>query len=143
MCLSLDESLLKQIFPVFNSFDFQIHEVHRKFDKIEKHGESWKDLEVLSFSVSIRDITLLNKTRTSKVGAIPKAQKAQNIFSRKKNFCRKMSNNAKICRWGTLLDLLTDILLQDFKNSKGVPFGVIKKFSKKVAQCRKKPKGTL
>ena len=49
-----------------------------------------------------------NKTRTSKVGAISKAQKAQNIFG--KNFrkiflFRKMSHSAEKCKRGALFDL--------------------------------------
>ena len=54
----------------------------------------------------------LNKTGTSQVGAISKAQKAQNIFLEKKleifekkNFFRKMSRSAKKCKRGTLFDL--------------------------------------
>ena len=42
---------------------------------------------------------------------------------------------------GTLWDLSTYIQLQNIKNSKEGPFGDIEKFSKKVAQCRKNPKG--
>ena len=38
-----------------------------------------------------------NKTRTSKVGAISKAQKAQNILE---FFFQKMSNSAETCRRG-------------------------------------------
>ena len=52
-----------------------------------------------------------NKTRTPQVGAICKAQKAQNIFFgkkleifEKKNF-RKMSHSAEKCKRGTLFDL--------------------------------------
>ena len=39
---------------------------------------------------------------------------------------------------GTLLDLLTNIPLQNIKNSKGGPFGDIKKFSKKSRTVPKK-----
>ena len=46
-----------------------------------------------------------------------------------------MSKNVK---GGTLLDLLTYIPLQNIKKLEGGPFGDIKKFLKKVAQCRKK-----
>ena len=84
-----------------------------------------------------------NKTRTSKVSAISKAQKAQNIFFwkkleifEKKYF--KKSHSAEKCKRGTLLDLLTYIPLQNTKKLEGGPFGDIEKFSKKVAQCRKK-----
>ena len=55
-----------------------------------------------------------------------------------------MSHSAEKCKSGTLLELLTYILLQNFKKREGGPFGDMKKFSKKVAQCRKKSKeGTL
>ena len=73
-----------------------------------------------------------NKTRTSKVGAISKAQKAQNIFFGKQLATFELFSFKK-CR----------IVLN---NVKGVPFGFInihsvakfrKKFPKKVAQCRK------
>ena len=53
----------------------------------------------------------INKTRTSKVGAISKAQKAQNIFLEKnlkfsKNFFfRKMSHSVEKCKKGTLFGL--------------------------------------
>ena len=65
----------------------------------------------------IDQIANQNKTRTSKVGAISKAQKAQNIFSKKleifeknmkltkKKFLRKMSHTAE-------------------KNQKGGPFSL-------------------
>ena len=52
-----------------------------------------------------------NKTGTSQVGAISKAQKAQNIFFGKKleifekKFFRKMSHSAEKCKRGTLFDL--------------------------------------
>ena len=95
------------------------------------------------FPVNLR----LNKTRTSKVGAISKAKKRKTFFLRNtwnfRNFfsfgkCRTVPKNVK----GTLCDLLTYIQLQNIKkNSKGEQFGDIKKFSKKVAQCRKNPKG--
>ena len=64
-----------------------------------------------------------NKTGTSKVGAISKAQKAQNIFL-EKNFrkifsfgkCRTVPKNVKE---GTLFDFQTCILLQNNKKLKG------------------------
>ena len=105
----------------------------------------------LIITISDRDGCNTNKTRTSKVGAISKAQKAQNNFLGKKleifeNFfsfekSRKVPNNVKR---GTLLDLLTNIRLQNIKKLEGGPFEDNKKFSKKVAQCRKNHKlGTL
>ena len=87
------------------------------------------------------------KTRMSKVGAISKAQKTQNIFLEKDLkflkifFFRKMSHSAKKRKRENLLRLLTYILLQNIKKLKGGPFGDIKKYSKKVAQYRKKSKG--
>ena len=44
----------------------------------------------------------------------------------------------KNVKGGTLLDLLTNIPLQNSKNSKGGPFGDIKKFSKKSRTVPKK-----
>ena len=64
----------------------------------------------------------LNKTRTSKVGAIFKAQNAQKTFFKKKlkifdffslRKCRIVPKNVK---GGTLWALLTYILLQKIKN---------------------------
>ena len=62
-----------------------------------------------------------NKTRTSKVGAIPKAQKAQNIFFGKTKFWifpfekgRIVPKNVK----GGFFDLQTYILLQNNKKLK-------------------------
>ena len=64
-----------------------------------------------------------NKTGTSKVGAISKAQKAQKIFWKKlgifgKKFgkCRTVPKNVKE---GTLFDFRTCILLQNNKKLKG------------------------
>ena len=87
----------------------------------------------------------VSKTRTSKVGAISKAQKAQNIFFWKKLIFfsfKKKSHSAEKCKRGTLLDLLTYILLQNNKKTqKGGPFGTLQNVRKKVAQCRKKSNG--
>ena len=60
----------------------------------------------------------MNKTRTSKVGAISKAQKAQNIFG---NFFFFQKNRIvpKNVKEGTLLDLLTFIPLQNIKKLEG------------------------
>ena len=52
-----------------------------------------------------------------------------------------MSHSAEKCKRGTLLDLLTYILLQNFKKLEGDPLGTLKNFRKKVAQCPKKSKG--
>ena len=63
-------------------------------------------------SVLEKRVTVINnKTRTPQVGAISKAQKAQNIFFGKKleifekKFFRKMSHSAEKCKRGTLFDL--------------------------------------
>ena len=87
-----------------------------------------------------------NKTRTSKVGAISKAQKAQNIFFEKLKFSnffffRKVSHKAEKCERETLWDLLTYIQLQNIKNSKGGPLETLKIFRKKVAVPKKNRKG--
>ena len=68
-----------------------------------------------------------NKTRTSKVGAISKTQKAQNIFFGKtSNFwkfsfdkCRIVPKNVKV---GTLWDLLAYIQFQNIKKIEGGTF---------------------
>ena len=49
-----------------------------------------------------------------------------------------MSRSAEKCERGTLFDLKTRILKQNNKKLKGGPLGTLKKFRKKVAQCRKK-----
>ena len=86
-----------------------------------------------------------NKTGTSQVGAMSKAQKAQNIFFGKKleifekkisfGKCRTVPKNVK---GGPFLIYKHAFCSKITKNSKGGPFGDIKKNSKKVAQCRKK-----
>ena len=63
-----------------------------------------------------------NKTRTPIVGAIFKAQKAQNLFLEKNlkflNFFRKMSQCRKMEK-GDPVGLLTYILLQNIKKLEG------------------------
>ena len=91
-----------------------------------------------------------NKTRTSKVGAISKAQKAPNIFLEKKleifeNFsslekCRLVPKNVK---GEILLDLLTYILLQYIKKPLGDLLGTLKNFRKKVAVPKKIQRGPV
>ena len=87
---------------------------------------------------------MVNKTRTSKVGAISKPQKAQNNFLEKnlnflkKKFLSKKLHSAEKCKSRTLLDLLTHIQLQNIKNLEGGPFGDIKKFSEKSRTVPKK-----
>ena len=81
----------------------------------------------------------MNKTRTSKVGAISKAQKAQKkIFWKKlvifeKKFLQKKLHSAEKCKRETLWDLLTYIQLQNMRKLEGGPFETLKIFSKKVA----------
>ena len=93
-----------------------------------------------------------DKTGTSKVGAISKAQKAQNIFleknlkfSKKKIFFRRMSHSAEKCKRGDPFwfpNMHSVAKLQ--KTQRGDPLGTLKNFRKKVAQCREKSKrGTL
>ena len=55
----------------------------------------------------IRVLKKSNMTRTSKVGAISDAQKAQNIFGKKLEilFFRKMLHSAEKCKRETLFDL--------------------------------------
>ena len=77
-----------------------------------------------------------NKTGTSKVGAISKAQKAQNIFV-EKNF-GKYGTMPKNVKEGTILIYKHAFCCN--KKRKGGPFEDIKKISEKVAQCRKKIK---
>ena len=95
-----------------------------------------------------------NETRTSKVGAISKAQKAQNIFFRKKleifekKILRKMSHSAEKNQKGGPFSLGRFCRLRFKKyKMKGGTLWRQKNFQKKVAQCRKKSKkskgGTL
>ena len=90
--------------------------------------------------------TLANKTRTSKVGAISKAQKAAKLLKLEIFeifFFRKMSHSAEKYERGTLWDLLTYIQLQNIKKLEGGPFGDIKKFSKSRTVPKKSKGGTL
>ena len=87
----------------------------------------------------------MNKTGTSKVGAISKAQKAQKIFFGKKIeifekffFFQKKSHSAEKCKRGTLLDLLTYILLQNIKKLEGGTLWGQKNFRKKSRTVPKK-----
>ena len=58
----------------------------------------------------------------------------------KKNFEKKLHGVEK-CERGTLLDLLTYILLQDIKKTRRGTLWGHQNFRKKSAQCRKKSKG--
>ena len=108
---------------------------------------SKKNKKMRNFNGSLIVTKIWNKTGTSKVGAISKAQKAQKIFLEKnwnfwkKIFFQKKSHSAEKCKRGTLLDLLTYIPLQNIKKLEGGTLWGQKKFRKKVAQCRKKLKG--
>ena len=88
-----------------------------------------------------------NKTGTSKVGVISKAQKAQKTFFKKTwnfwfFFFQKMSHSAEKCKRGDTWGFINIYSVAKYlKNSKGGLFWDIKKISKKVAQCRKKLKG--
>ena len=85
---------------------------------------------------------MLNKTETSKVGAISKSQKAQNLFFERNMkyliFFRKMSHSAEKCERGTLWALLTYILLQLIKKLERGLFWDIKKNFKKSRTMPKK-----
>ena len=90
-----------------------------------------------------RAIQTMNKTGTSQVGAISKAQKAQNIFFWKnlkfwkKIFFRKMSRSAGKCKRGTFL-IYKHAFCSQIKNSKGGPFGDIKNISKEKSHSAEK-----
>ena len=86
-----------------------------------------------------------NKTRTFKVGAISKAQKAQNIFSEKKLefFFRKMSHSAKKCKRGPFWIYQHTFCCKISKNSKVGPFGDIEKFSRSRTVPKNIQRGTL
>ena len=57
-----------------------------------------------------------------------------------KNDNFEQSHSAEKSERGTLWDFQTSIMFQNIKKMKGGPFGTIRKFSKKVSQCRKKSK---
>ena len=83
-----------------------------------------------------------NKTGTSKVGAISKAQKAQKTFFEKNLkflifFFQKMSHSAEKCKRGTLWALLTYILLQNIKKLKR---GTLLRHEKNFEKSRTVPK---
>ena len=80
----------------------------------------------------------------SKVGAISKAQNAQKTFLKKNLkflifFFQKMSHSAEKCKRGDPLGLINIYSVAKYqKTRKGDSFETLKKFSKKVAQCRNK-----
>ena len=91
-----------------------------------------------------------NKTGTSQVGAISKAQKALNIFFGKNLeiletfFFGKCGTVPKNVKGGPFLIYKHAVCSKITKNSKGGPFGDIKKISKKSRTVPKKmERGTL
>ena len=121
-------------------------------DSTTKHAKWWKKRVATKcrkrhLFVTVKSnwcCLLLNQTRTSKVGAISKAQKAQNFFFLEKNSffsfekCRIVpTKNVK----GALLDLLTYILLQNNKKLEGgTLWGHYKIFEKKSHSAEKNRK---
>ena len=99
--------------------------LYKRFTKTEKKRKVWTNSVIFwplrQHSSKIGVPYKINKTGTSKVGAISKAQKAQDFFL-KKNLkfliffslrkCRIVPKNVK---GGTLWALLTYILLQNIK----------------------------
>ena len=67
----------------------------------------------------MKTVKKVNKTGTSKVGAISKAQEVQKKIFFKKNFeyffFQKMSHSAEKCKRGTLWASSTYIMLQNIK----------------------------
>ena len=94
---------------------------------VEPYGLNWNyGLRVIVYSLRFQGTVWKNKTRTSKVGAISKAQKAQKkIFLEKNmNFWKKISFKKsrivpKNVKRGTLCDVLTYIQLQNMKKLEG------------------------
>ena len=89
-------------------------------------------------------------TRRERLKSAPylRLKKRKTLFLTKieifeKNFSFKRSRIVpKNVKGGTLLDLLTNIPLQNIKKLKGGDLlGTLKNFRKKVAQCQKKSKG--
>ena len=119
------------------------------------HGDGWvvvpSDHQWGRFAHTKRGVHLhhswrwnKNKTRTSKVGAISKAQKRktlEKIWIFWKKFFQKKSHSAEKCKRGTLLDLLTYIPLQNIKKLEGGPFGDMRKIFEKSRTVPKKSKG--
>ena len=85
-----------------------------------------------------------NKTRTSKVGAISKAQKPQNIFLEEKLEKFEFFSLGKVRivpKKGGFINI--HLVAKYEKPRKGDPFETLKFFSKKLAQCQKTSKGGL
>ena len=100
----------------------------------------WHSIKILQ---SAMGSGIPNKTGTSKVGAISKAQKAQDFFLKKKLeifdfFFQKMSHSAEKCKRGDPLGFINIYSVAKYqKTRKGESFETLKNFRKKVAQCRK------
>ena len=96
---------------------------------------------------SVTSSVLKNKPGASKVCAISKAQKAQNIFFAKNLKFSKIFSFGKCLivpknvKEETLLIYKHAFCCKTTKNSKGGPFEDIEIFRKKVAQCRKIKRG--
>ena len=120
-----------------------------KFDKNQSNFAHQCKFALVSkvwlFFVKFNPRTKSNKTGTSQVGAISKAQKAQNIFLRtkleifKKKFFRKMSHCAEKCKRGDPFWFInTHSVAKYQKTRRGDPLGTLKKLRKKVSQRWKK-----
>ena len=89
--------------------------------------------------------SILNKTRTSKVGAISKAQRAQNIFLEKNLkflnfFCFKKTRIVpKNVKGGPSGFINIHSVAKYQKTRRGDPLGTFKNFRKKVTECQKNP----
>ena len=159
------ESRVDRIKDVMTRNEFEINKNRLHFDNDNFSGQSTKDLKFNSilenFNSVANKLTLdehfsvdeqmiptkikKNKTGTSQVGAISKAQKAQNIFLEKnlkfskKNFsfrkCRTVPKNVK---GGPFLIYKHAFCSKITNNSKGGPFGDNKKISKKSRTVPKK-----
>ena len=102
----------------------------------------WKKSACIIFFANVS--ASVNKTGTSKVGAISEAQKAQKKFLEKNwnfwkiFFFQKKSHSAEKCKRGILLDLLTYIPLQNIKKLEGGTLWGQKKISKKQSHSAEK-----
>ena len=111
------------------------------------HMNASETEHVYQFTVSNKPVW--NKTRTSKVGAISKAQKAQkNFFGKtckfwKKFFFQKKSHSAEKCKREDPLGCINiHSVANHEKTWRGDPFGTLNFFSKKSRSVPKKsPKG--
>ena len=91
---------------------------------------------------SKKEFTQLKQDETSKVGAISKTQKAQNIFEKileifENFFFRKMSHCAEKCKGGPFLIYKHAFCCKITKKLKEGPFGDIKKIFEKSHSAEK------